>query len=144
MKSGIEVGQVIALKIRFNNKGDIAQVSHPYLVVDTDEVLGIIEVAQVDSLKGKEWKAFRRCNKVIYCTNPRETVIDKDSYIQLDNTFRIEDFPGLERFRRQKDKLSGKKLAEALRAYRSYHEANEIDELKNVYMDMNEILSLNQ
>ena len=78
MKSDIEVGQVLALKVRFNNHGDVARSAHPYLVVDLEEDLEVVEIAQIDSLKGKEWKAFRRSNKVIYSTDPTETVIDKD------------------------------------------------------------------
>ena len=143
MKSDIEVGQVLALKIRFNNNGDVARSAHPYLVVDLEEDLEVVEIAQIDSLDGKKWKAFRRSNKVIYCTDPTETVIDKDSYVQLDNTLRVEDFSGLERFRRQTDKLSAGKLADVLRAYRDYHATHEIDEAKNVYMDRQEILELN-
>ncbi len=143
MKSDIEVGQVLALKVRFNNHGDVARSAHPYLVVDLEEDLEVVEIAQIDSLKGKEWKAFRRSNKVIYSTDPTETVIDKDSYVQLDNTLQVEDFSGLERFRRQKDKLSAVKLADVLRAYRDYHATHEIDEAKNVYMNQQEILELN-
>ena len=143
MKSDIEVGQVLALKVRFNNHGDVARSAHPYLVVDLEEDLEVVEIAQIDSLKGKEWKAFRRSNKVIYSTDPTETVIDKDSYVQLDNTLQVEDFSGLERFRRQKDKLSAVKLGDVLRAYRDYHATHEIDEAKNVYMNQQEILELN-
>ena len=143
MKSDIEVGQVLALEVRFNNHGDVARSAHPYLVVDLEEDLEVVEIAQIDSLKGKEWKAFRRSNKVIYSTDPTETVIDKDSYVQLDNTLQVEDFSGLERFRRQKDKLSAVKLADVLRAYRDYHATHEIDEAKNVYMNQQEILELN-
>lgn len=139
----IEVGQVLALKIRFNNNGDISTASHPYLVVAVNEDLGIIEVAQIDSLKGKEWKAFKRYNKVVYRENPTETVIDRDSYIQLDNTFKIENFSGLERYRRQTDKLSAGKLGKVLKAYYAYHEMNEIEETKVVYMSKGEILALN-
>lgn len=84
------VGQVLSLKIRFNNNGDIALKKHPYLIVDIDEKLGVVEIAQLDTVEGKEYKAMMKSNKVIYCDNPSETVIDKDSYIQLDNSFQIE------------------------------------------------------
>lgn len=142
--SNLEVGQVITMKIRYNNQGVTATCSHPYLVVDVNEELGTIEIAQLDSLKGKEFKAAMKSNKTIFCDDPKETVIDKDSYIQLDNTILIEDFPGLASlFRRQTDKLSDIKLKEVLRAYHTYHDTHEIDENKIVYMDKEELLKLN-
>lgn len=142
--SNLEVGQVIAMKIRYNNQGVTASCPHPYLVVGVNEDLGIIEIAQLDSLEGKGFKAARKSNKTIFCDDPKETVIDKDSYIQLDNTFLIEDCPEVTgRFRRQTDKLSDAKLEEVLRAYRTYHETHEIDENKIVYMDREELLKLN-
>lgn len=116
---------------------------HPYLVVDVDHDLDVIELAQIDSLQGKEYKALFRSNKTVFCDNPTETVIDKDSYVQLDNTIRIDNFRGLAQFRRQSDKLSSDKLRDVLEAYRRYHEDHMIDENKNVYMDMYEVLSLN-
>lgn len=63
--SDLVVGQVLSLKIRFNNQGDTAARPHPYLVVGVDEELGTIEIAQLDSLKGKEYKAAMRSNKTI-------------------------------------------------------------------------------
>lgn len=35
MKSGIEVGQVLTLKIRFNNSGNITKILHLFLAVST-------------------------------------------------------------------------------------------------------------
>ena len=37
--SVLEVGQVLSLRIRFNNAGDISQKRHPYLIMDIDEEL---------------------------------------------------------------------------------------------------------
>lgn len=85
-----------------------------------------------------------RSNKTIYADHPAEKVIDKDSYVQLDNTIRIELFVGIEHYRRQADCLSEAKLAAVLSAYRRYRERYEIDENKNVYMDQNEITRLNR
>lgn len=137
------IGQVLALKIRFNNNGDTAQRKHPYLIVSIDEALGFIEVAQIDTLDGKEYKAMMKSNKIILCDNPYESVIDKDSYIQLDNTFQIAYFESLSNYRRQVDMLSEDKLKEVLASYRKYHEENEIDENKIVFMSESEILRLN-
>ena len=33
----IEIGQVLSLKIRFNNSGAVASVSHPVLVIGVDK-----------------------------------------------------------------------------------------------------------
>ena len=139
----LEVGQVISLKVRFNNRGDTAQKKHPYLIVGADDELGTVEIAQLDSLYGKEFKAAKKSNKTIFCDDPVETVIDKDSYIQLDNTLQIENCPELLTLRRQEDKLSSKKLKDVLKAYKEYHDTHEIDENKIVYMDKAELLRLN-
>ena len=137
------MGQVLSLIIRFNNNGDIARKRHPYIIVDIDEKLCVVEIAQLDTVEGKEYKAMMKSNKVIYYDNPHEVVIDKDSYIQLDNSFQLEYFEGLSRYRRQTETLSKNKLREVLHAYRKYHEENEIDDLKIVFMSKNEILRLN-
>lgn len=137
--NSLEVGQVLSLVIRFNNTGQIAKVKHPYLIVGVDLELNTVELAQLDSLVGKEYKAAMKSNKVIYCDDPFETVIDKDSYIQMDNTFRIEFYNGLEKYRRQADKLSANKLNEVLQAYYTYHDQYQIDEDKQVYMSKEEL-----
>lgn len=138
----LEVGQVIVAKIRFNNSGLKSPAKHPYLIVGIDRNLGTVEIAQLDSLKGKEYKAAMRSNKVIYCDNPIETVIDKDSYIQLDNTFLVELYRGLIKYRRQEDKLSENKLKDVLKSYQSYHLSHHIDENKQVYMGKEEFEGL--
>lgn len=140
--SDLQIGQVLSLRIRFNNNGTIAERKHPYLVVGIDEELKTVEIAQLDSLKGKEYKAAMRCNKVVYCDEPQETVIDKDSYVQLDNTIKIELYRELTTYRRQEDKLSVEKLRDVLRAYKKYHEDREIDENKQVYMTRLELDNL--
>ena len=141
--SNIEVGQVLSLKIRFNNEGAVSTRNHPYLVIEVDDVFDVIEIAQIDSLAGKEYKAAFASNKTIFCDEPQEKVIDKDSYVQLDNTFRVEQFPEIVRYRRQTDKLSHGKLTAVIQAYKKYHETHNIDESKNVYMDKEELLNLN-
>lgn len=55
----IEVGQVLSLKMRFNNSGLISVTKHPYLVIEINDEFGTVEIAQLDSLKGKEYKAAR-------------------------------------------------------------------------------------
>ena len=140
--SDLEIGQVLSLKIRFNNEGVISRSRHPYLIVDIDTELNTVEIAQLDSLAGKEYKAAMRSNKVIYCDEPQEVVIDKDSYVQLDNTLKLELYDGLETYRRQTDKLSQEKLESVLQAYQKYHKDHEIDENKQVYMRQSELEGL--
>lgn len=67
------------------------------MIVGVDLELNTIELAQLDSLAGKEYKAAMKSNKVIYCDDPFETVIDKDSFIQMDNTLKVELYEGLQK-----------------------------------------------
>ena len=137
----LEVGQVLSLKIRFNNKGDIAKVPHPYIIASvTDDY---VEILQIDSLKGKEHKALFASNKVIFYDNPQETVIDKDSYVQLDNRLTIENHCGLLNYRRQQDVLSKEKLESLLEAYAEYHEKYSVDENKIVHITEAELNQIN-
>lgn len=141
--SRFEIGQVLWLRIRFNNDGAISSSKHPYLIVEIDDILGTIEIAQIDSLNGKEFKALFKSNIVIFAGNPRETVIYKDSYVQLDNTIIVDNYEGLVKYRKTTDKLSTEKLSKVLSEYSNYHHTNHIDENKNVYLSKEEIESLN-
>lgn len=137
------VGQVLSMKIRFNNNGVISKVNHPYIIVEIDNANNLIEVAQIDSLEFKPHKAAFKSNHVIPCTDPNETVIDKDSFVQMDNIFKIDICSEIMACRRQVDKLSEGKLKKLISSYQNYQNNNEIDEVKIVYMDRNEICSLN-
>lgn len=138
----LEVGQVLSLKIKYNNEGLISNVKHPYLIVDIyKDGIDLVEIGQLDKIKGKEYKAYFKSNKIVPKDN--ETVIDEDSYIQLDNKFVIEYFDNLELFRRQTDKLSKDKLTEVIAAYNKYHNENIIDDNKCVFMTKEEILKWN-
>ncbi len=140
----IENGQVLSLKVRFNNSGDVANVAHPVLVMDVNKEKKIIEVAHIDSItKEKEWKALLKSNVRIKNTNPDETVIDKDSFVQVDNIIQLEYFKELENKRRQFDKLSDIKFQKVLNRYNMYKNNNLIDDNKKVYMSKEEILKLN-
>jgi hypothetical protein len=139
----IEIGQVLALRLRFNNSGTISAKKHPYLIIDIDAENHAVEIAQFDSLTGKEFKAAFRSNFTVLHTNPVESVIDGDSYIQMDNMIKVEFFEGLEKYRRQTTKLSTAKLENALTAYRKYHEEYAIDENKQVFIDREELEVLN-
>jgi hypothetical protein len=139
----VETGQVLALRLRFNNSGDISAKKHPYLIMNVDAENCVVEVAQFDSLRGKEFKAAFRSNFTVLHNNPAESVIDGDSYIQMDNMMKVELFDGLEKYRRQTAKLSKRKFADTLAAYRKYHEEYAIDENKQIYIDREELETLN-
>lgn len=141
----IEIGQVISLKIRFNNSGTIASVAHPVLVLGVDEEKNILEVEHIDSItEEKKWKALLKTNVTIKKSNPPETVIDKDSFVQIDNIIQLENFPKLETKRRQTDKLSNEKFNKVIKRYKEYKENEWIDDNKKVFMTKAEIISLNE
>jgi hypothetical protein len=144
MPSDIEIGQVLSLKIRFNNCGTISLHNHPYLIVGINDDFDVIEIAQLDSLKGKEYKATFRSNCTVLCDNPKEYVIDEDSFLQMDNTFQIENYPDICKYRRQCEKLTLSKLKKVLSEYQKYHTENEIDENKQVFIDQEELEKLNK
>ena len=141
----IEIGQVISLKIRFNNSGTVASVAHPVLVLGVDKEKNILEVAHIDSItEEKKWKALLKTNVTIKKSNPPETVIDKDSFVQIDNIIQLENFPKLEIKRRQTDKLSNEKFNKVLKRYNEYKDNEWIDDNKKVFMTKEEIISLNE
>ena len=141
----IEIGQVISLKIRFNNSGTVASVAHPVLVLDVDKEKNILEVAHIDSItEEKKWKALLKTNVTIRKSNPTETVIDKDSFVQIDNIIQLENFPKLETKRRQIDKLSNEKFNKVLKRYSEYKDNEWIDNRKKVFMTKEEIILLNE
>lgn len=136
------VGQVLSLRIEMEYFGVFPE-KHPYLILDINEAENVIEVGQLHSLEGKPFEAINKENKVIFNINPQETVIDKDSFIQKNNTILIEYFDGIEKYRRQKDVLSKTKLELTIKEYRKYHDENEIPENRIVYLDKETIENLN-
>ncbi len=136
-------GQVIWIKARFNNTGTISATEHPYIIISHNKEMRYYEVAQFDSLAGKEYKALMSSNKIIYCDNPNETVILKDSFVQMDNKFMIEDYPELANYKRTEDTLSQSKFDDLIAAYNKYQESYQIDDDKIVYMNKNEVETLN-
>lgn len=135
----------LSLKIRFNNSGALASVSHPVLVLGIDKEKNILEVAHIDSItEEKKWKALLKSNVTIRKSSPPETVIDKDSFVQIDNIIQLENFAELENKRRQIDKLSSEKFSKVLRRYNEYKDNEWIDDNKKVFMTKEEIISLNE
>lgn len=140
----IEIGQVITLKIGFNNSGVVATAAHPVLVLGIDKEKNLLEVAHIDSItEDKKWKALLKSNVTIRKNNPYETVIDKDSFVQVDNIIILENFSGLEKKRRQKDKLSDEKFNKVLNRYSEFKNNELIVDDKKVFMTKEDIISLN-
>jgi hypothetical protein len=75
--------------------------------------------------------------------NPQESVIDKDSYVRLDDRYTIDVFDGLESYRRTDKKLSGQKLSEVKAAYTAYRAKHRINENRMVHMTEEEITKMN-
>lgn len=140
--SVLKVGQILWLKIRFNNNGDVSSCEHPYLILEiTEKELKTVEVGQLDSLKA--YKLAYKSNKPIYVTNPNETVLYKDSYIQLDNKISIEYFDELIKFRKTADTLSEKRLKNIIDDYHEFHNTHIIAVEKVVYISKDELLCYN-
>ena len=140
----LKTGQVLWLKIRFNNSGTISNVVHPYLIASIDNEYNTVEIIQMDSLKGKEWKAMFKSNVTILNTDPVEEVIRVSSYAQMDNTFTVENYDGLVKYRKTSAILSENKLKSVLQRYNLYHNTHTIDENKIVFLSSEEIERLNQ
>lgn len=85
-----------------------------------------------------------KTNVTIKKTNPDEFVIDKDSFVQIDNIIQLEYFPKLESKRRQKEKLSSEKFNKVLQRYNEYKDNEWIDDNKKVFMTKEEIIELNE
>lgn len=135
----------LSLKIRLNNSGALASVSHSVLVLGIDKEKNILEVAHIDSItEEKKWKALLKSNVTIRKSSPPETVIDKDSFVQIDNIIQLENFAELENKRRQADKLSSEKFSKVLQRYNEYKDNEWIDDNKKVFMTKEEIISLNE
>lgn len=138
----LEVGQVISLRIRMGFCG-VFKDKHPYLILAIRESDNVIEIGQLHSMEGKLFEIISETNKAIYQGFPDETVIDQDSFIQLDNTILIEYFDELSDYRRQKDKLSSNKLQKVINAYETYHKKHHIAEDHTIYLNRQDIEKLN-
>ncbi len=152
MNSIVRVGEILHIKMRFNNTGAISKTRHPYIIFKVDGKNSVLEIIQLDSIKPKNIKRLLHYKTrsgisptfIVPVSNPQETVICKDSFAQLDNKFTIENFVGIEKFRRDTDKLSDKKLQSLFAKYKEYHRQEFIDENKQVYITKEELLSLNR
>ncbi len=94
-------------------------------------------------MNGKLFEIISKSNKAIYQGMTNETVIDQDSFVQLNNTIKLEYYDDLSRFRRQRDKLSNNKLKKVIDAYYDYHKNNRIEESHTIYLNREDIEELN-
>ena len=138
----IEIGQILWLKLKFNNEGMVSDTEHPYLVIHKNDD-STIEVGQLDKVRGKRWKLAYESNKLITKDEPNEAVISEDSFIQMDNKFQLDEYDGLEKYLRTTERLSESKLKDVIHAYELYQETHELDENKQVYHTKAEIEELN-
>lgn len=138
----LEIGQVLSLRIKIPYHG-VFDERHPYLILKINADDGYIEVGQLHSLHGKAFEAIDVKNKVIFNSNPEETVIDTDSFIQKHNKITIELYDELVKYRRQPDKLSESKLNEVITEYEKYHKEHHISDDRVVYLDREDIEDLN-
>lgn len=76
-----------------------------------------------------------KSNVTILKTNPDEVVIDKDSFVQIDNIIQIEYFPELVKCRRQEDKLSEKKFLKVVKRYNEYKQNEWISDNKKSFYE---------
>ncbi len=140
MKSKLEVGQILWLKVRYQID-KVADTKHPMLIAEIKDKY--IEVIAIDKSAGKLQNLYLECNKFINSLNLKETVIYEDSYAQLNTKLTIENFAGLENFRKINDKLSKSKLSELLKDYVDYQSTYDIKEERIVHMSKNSLLELN-
>ena len=135
----VEIGEILWLRMRFNNDpGTISKTKHPYVVIRKSE-LGFIEVGQLDSLQGKEYKVAFKSNHLVRCEG--QSAITKDGYIQMDNCFMIDDYDELSKYSRVK--LTDDLTKDIVSHYNEYQSNNEISENKTVYLPKEEVDALN-
>ncbi len=142
------IGQVLYIKFRFNNNGEISPWRHPYLVhkILHGDTGYIAEIIQFDSLtEDNNWVIYDIEDRYKYVPylNPKETVISKDSYAQFDNKFTIELFKNIRQHLKTPDLLSLNKLNGIRTLYEKYHREHEIDPCKIVHMTKEEFIRLN-
>ena len=62
----LKVGQTLTLYTRFDNQGTISDDVHLHIVIEINDELNIVEVAQIDSLQNKWYQAA--FEKTMFCS----------------------------------------------------------------------------
>lgn len=138
----LHTGQVVWLRLRFEKNGEFSQIKHPYLVIDINDGIEIVEVLQFDSLKGREYQLAENRNIAIKAEN--ETVITEDSYVQLGKIIKLQKFDDLVVFRKTVDKLSRNCFEKILWNREEYIRFNDIEDNDILFFTKEEILEYNQ
>ena len=136
----LEIGQVLWLKVRYQIDV-VSTVKHPMVIADIKN--DYIEVIALDKTKGKLHQLFHYYNFYISYENPKEDVINEDSYAQLNTKLTIDNIEELKNSRKTLKKLSSKKLNELLKEYNDYQNNHNLEEQRVVHMSRDEILKLN-
>ena len=138
----LKKGQVLWLRLQFEKGGEYSPIKHPYLVIDIDNGIEIIEVLQFDSLKGREYYLLEKGNIEISAEN--ETVILEDSYIQLGKIIKLQNFSELEKYRKTEDTISRAQLEGILWNREEFIRFNDIEDKDILYFTKEDILSHNK
>lgn len=140
INSDLEIGQVLWLKVRYQIDV-VSTVKHPMIIAEIND--DYIEVIALDKIAGKLHQLFHYYNFYISNSEPKETVINEDSYAQLNTKLTIDNIEELKNSRKTLKKLSSKKLNELLKEYKDYQNNHNLDEQRVVHMSRDEILKLN-
>lgn len=139
----LEVGQVLWLKLKFDNKQEYSSIKHPYLIIEIDKHIRLVNLLQFDSLAGKEYNILMKENYFVSCDEPEETVIYKDSYIQLNRIIHVQLCEELKQYRKTTDKLSRGKLELIAKKYSDYIVSNDIADSRISTYSKEDILANN-
>lgn len=137
------VGQILWLKLPFINGGPASTCEHPYIIIELDDTYNTIEVAQIDSIKGKDHKLIYKSNKPIFITDPSEPALSEDSFMQMDHLIRLQYFRDITAFRKCETPISDARLKDLLDSYHRYHNENIIPDKNILYIVMDELLLMN-
>jgi hypothetical protein len=135
----IEEGQILWLKLPFNNLGEVSKTEHPYVIYKISK--NKAELIQLDSMKENHYSFLHKNQFPIFKDN--ETVIIKDSYASLDNKFTIDLFDDLIKYRKTESKLTDANFNNLKRKYEWYRNKYEINKLKIVHIPEKEIKMFN-
>lgn len=135
--SSLTKGQILWLRLSFEKGGEFSNIHHPYLVIDVDDGIEIVEVLQFDSLKGREYYLFEKGNMEIQAEG--ETVLSEDSYVQLGKIIKLQQFEELTNFRKTTDRLSRTKFEKILWKRGEFIRFNDIDDKHILYFTKEEI-----
>lgn len=140
----MKLGQVVWMLCKMNNDGFVTRNKRPFIIVEINCEESYIEFAPLSKIEDKMHKVFYKSNHLVKQDNPTERVISKHSIVQLDNPVQIEYCEEIKRCLSVEDTLTDYKLDSLIAALKSYRNANELEELRCVYLTKDEFCSLNR